>query len=77
MPLITKTEPLSDYVVNITFDDGKIMKFDLKPFFHEKSVFNPLQNFELFNQVKMSRNGRSLEFPMNLDFCADSLWLKY
>jgi hypothetical protein len=74
--IITNVEPLSNFIVKIIFADEKVIFFDLKPFFHQGSVFLPLNDISLFNQVKISRNGRSLEFPFNLDFCADSLWLK-
>ena len=73
---ITKIEILEDYKINLNFDDSTTLVFDLKNYFHKGSVFQILKKKHYFNDAKISKDGRSLEFPYELDFCADSLWLK-
>jgi hypothetical protein len=73
---INKIERLNDYNLELFFNDNTKLLFDLSPYFHKDSVFNQLMDKQLFNQVQISDDGRSLIFPNELDFCADSLWLK-
>ena len=73
---ITKATPAQNKIVNIEFTDNTIYSFDLKPFIKKGNVFEVLEDDSIFNKVKIGENGRSLEFPNELDFCADSLWLK-
>jgi hypothetical protein len=39
-----------------------------------KGVFAPFVDPEFFALVRVSEDGRSLEWPGGLDFCADALW---
>jgi len=71
-----RVTPFANSTYNIEFEDGTKLIFDLNPYFKEGSVFLTLKNYDIFNKVKISSDGRSIEFPENLDFCADSLWLK-
>jgi Protein of unknown function (DUF2442) len=41
-----------------------------------KGVFAPLADPAFFAQVRVGEGGRSLEWPGELDFCADALWFK-
>jgi Protein of unknown function (DUF2442) len=41
-----------------------------------KGVFAPLADPAFFAQVRIGEDGRSLEWPGELDFCADALWFK-
>jgi Protein of unknown function (DUF2442) len=41
-----------------------------------KSVFGAFADPEFFAQVRLGEGGRSLEWPGELDFCADALWFK-
>jgi hypothetical protein len=73
---INKIEKLNDYNLELFFNDNTKLLFDLSNYFHNDSVFNLLMDKQLFNQVQISEDGRSLIFPNDLDFYADSLWLK-
>ena len=68
--------PTQNKIVNIEFTDNTTYSFDLKPFIKTGNVFEILEDDSIFNKVKIAEDGRSLEFPNELDFCADSLWLK-
>jgi Protein of unknown function (DUF2442) len=41
-----------------------------------KGVFAPLADPAFFVQVRIGEGRRSLEWPGELDFCADALWFK-
>ncbi|MFI4948925.1 MAG: DUF2442 domain-containing protein [Alphaproteobacteria bacterium] len=41
-----------------------------------RGVFASLSDPEFFSQVKVGERGRSLEWPGELDFCADALWFE-
>jgi hypothetical protein len=41
-----------------------------------KGVFRAFADPAVFAQVSIGENGRSLEWPGELDFCADALWFE-
>jgi hypothetical protein len=41
-----------------------------------KGVFASFADPRFFAQVRVGEGGRSLEWPGELDFCADALWFK-
>jgi len=41
-----------------------------------RGVFAAFNDPAFFAQVKIGEGGRSLEWPGELDFCADALWFK-
>ena len=41
-----------------------------------KGVFGALADPMVFAQVKVGDRGRSLEWPGEIDFCADALWFE-
>lgn len=73
---IIEIQTLSDYLIKLIFDDNSDYIFDLKEYFTVDSVFNSLKDINKFNNVRITDNGRALEFPDELDFCSDSLWMK-
>ena len=61
--------------VRLTWADGST---SLAHFDHVigKGVFAPLADPAFFGKVTVGRRGRSLEWPGELDFCADALWFE-
>ena len=41
-----------------------------------KGVFTAFADPSFFSQVRVGEGGRSLEWPGELDFCADALWFE-
>lgn len=41
-----------------------------------RGVFAPLAEPSFFEQVHVGERGRSLEWPKDIDFCADALWFE-
>ena len=52
MKEIIKAEPLENYELLLTFEDGEKKVKDMKPYL-EKGVFKKLQNKEVFKNVKI------------------------
>ena len=52
MKEIIKAEPLENYELLLTFEDGEKKVKDMKPYL-EKGVFKKLQNIEVFKNVKV------------------------
>jgi len=61
--------------VHLTFSDGVSGEVDFAPVAERGGVFAKLSDPRLFSQVRIGERGRSLEWPDDLDFCADALWL--
>ncbi len=76
MKKITEVEVLSAHLLKITFADGRAVELDFKDKIKPGTVTAPLLNFECFKQVKVTQAGRAIEWPGEIDFCADSLWLE-
>ena len=69
-------EVQKDYKLKIIFTNGQSVNIDFKKKIMPDTIMAPLTDFELFKKVKISREGRVLEWPGEIDFCADSLWLE-
>ncbi len=63
--------PENDYFLQIKFSDGKIGKFDCKPYLNGE-WFSELLNFDIFNSVRIS--GRTVEWSGGQDICPDCLY---
>lgn len=71
---IVRAKPLSDYRVDLAFDDGTTGIVDLSSL-AGRGVFAAWLTPGLFEQVKISDSG-ALEWPGEIDLCPDSLYLK-
>jgi len=73
--VISKAEADAAFSVRLTWADGST---SLAHFDHlaGKGVFAPLADPAFFGRVAVGRRGRSLEWPGELDFCADALWFE-
>jgi hypothetical protein len=71
---ILSVMPTSNYTLQIVFDENEERLFDLKPYLRG-SLFEPLQDEELFKQVRVSKRPRGLVWPNGADLCADMLYM--
>lgn len=46
-PDIVQVVPFKDYTVDVYFEDGKIVRYDVRPFLHE-GIFQKLQDLSVF-----------------------------
>lgn len=70
-PKAIDVKPLEDYMLLITFDNGEIKTFDVKPYLSHRA-FEELKKVSLFNTVKIG--GLSVEWPNGADICPDELY---
>ena len=70
-PRVITVEPLDDYKLYLTFNNGDKRVFDAKPLF-TMNVFSPLKNKVFFNNVKVSHG--SVQWSNDIDYCPDTLY---
>ena len=70
-PKAVKVEPLENYILKITFNNGEVKEFDVKPYMEHKS-FKELKSVSMFNTVKIS--GLSIAWANGADICPDELY---
>lgn len=58
---------IADYTLRINFDDGTQQVINFEPML-SGVLFGPLQNLELFNQVQIDPEVRTLVWPNGADF---------
>jgi len=68
--------PEPNYKLCLTYTDGETIVVDFTPVVQRGGVFAPLSDPEFFSQVSIGERGRYIQWPGELDFCADALWLE-
>lgn len=71
-PRVVDVKPALDYTIILTFTNGEIRTFDVKPYL-TKGIFKKLQDKQVFNAVKPFLG--SIQWPNGQDFCPDTLYL--
>lgn len=72
MYTIEQINPLPDFFLELKYSDGGVVVADFKPIIAKGGVFAGLADPQFFSQVRLGERGRSVEWPDELDFCADS-----
>lgn len=70
-PKAIDVKVLSNYELEITFDNNEKRKFDVKPYFKFKQ-FEELKDNKKFQTVKIG--GLSIEWGNGADICPDELY---
>ena len=70
-PKAIGVRPLSDYKLELTFEDGKKGIFDVKPYLEFVQFFK-LKDEELFKTVRIE--GLSISWDNGADICPDELY---
>ena len=65
-----------DNCLTLMYRDGERITVDFKKVIDRGGVFAKLADPTYFRQVTVGPRGRSIEWPGELDFCADALWLE-
>lgn len=71
-PALESVLPLSNYKLQIQFENGEKKLFDVTPFL-DKGIFTELKDLSYFNRVKLGFS--SVEWPNEQDFSKDTLYL--
>lgn len=72
-PRVKKVKPNADYTLTLTFQNGEVKIFDVKPYL-DKGIFKELQDKSLFNSVKPFLG--SIQWQHGQDFCPDTLYIE-
>ncbi len=64
---------LEDYKLRLIFNNGVAKDVDLRAELYGQ-VFEPLQEIELFKQVKVNPDTRTIEWPTGADFAPEFLY---
>ena len=73
---ILKIQPVANDHIDLTFADGVEGVIDISENIGRGGVFAPLKKTQLFEQVRITERGRAIEWPGQVDMCADALYLR-
>ena len=71
-PRVTKVKPSQNYTLQVTFSNGEVKSFDVKPYLGI-GIFKELQDLGVFNSVKPFLG--SVQWANGVDLCPDTLYL--
>lgn len=72
---VKEVEPLDNYILFITFENGIVKKYDIKPLFEKWDNFIELKEKEgLFLNVKVDRGGYAIYWNDSIDLSCNELW---
>ncbi len=70
-PTITAVEPMDNYLLLLTYDNGEKRVFDVKPYL-ELGIFQALKEKHVFNTVRVSFD--SIEWSNHADLDPETLY---
>ena len=70
-PSVKKVKPTDDYKLILTFSNGEIRLFDMKPYL-KKGIFIELNNFSMFNTAHVSFD--TVQWDNGADFDPEVLY---
>lgn len=68
---VKEVKPASDYNLILTFSNGEVRQFDMKPYLN-KGIFSELKEISKFNTVRLSFD--SIEWENEADFDPEILY---
>jgi len=71
-PRVVSVKPEPDYRLLLTFTNGEVRNFDVKPYLN-KGIFSELKDVSLFNTVHP--DGLSVEWANEAAICPDTLYM--
>jgi len=71
-PRVVAVRPHPDYTLTLTFANGEVRTFDVKPYL-SIGIFRELQDQRFFNSVRPFLG--SIQWQNGQDFCPDTLYL--
>ena len=71
-PRVVTVRPNPDYTLILTFSNGEVRTFDVKPYLNI-GIFRELQDQRYFNSVRPFLG--SIQWQNGQDFCPDTLYL--
>lgn len=72
-PRVKAVKPNADYTLTLTFENGEVRIFDVKPYM-DKGIFRELRDKRVFNSVRPFLG--SIQWQGGQDFCPDTLYME-
>jgi hypothetical protein len=69
---VTRFEIVGNYVLRVWFDDGSEQTIDFEPVLYG-SMWGPLRDLNVFNQVRLDPEAETLVWPNEADFDPETL----
>jgi hypothetical protein len=69
-PRVTNVKPEHNYTILITFSNGELRNFEVKPYL-KMGLFKELNDLSIFNSVKPFLG--SIQWSNGVDLCPDTL----
>ena len=73
MNRVVEAKPNDDFSLDITFDDGSVKRFDVKPYLNF-GIFRELQNLAYFKQVSIAYG--TVQWPNEQDISPETLYVE-
>ena len=70
-PRVRAVRPTADYTLALTFENGEVKRFDVKPYL-DIGIFRALKDLSVFNSVRSYLG--SVQWQDGQDFCPDLLY---
>lgn len=70
-PRVSSIQPNPDYTLTLTFSNGEMKTFDVKPYL-DRGIFRELRDLSLFHSVRPFLG--SVRWKNGQDFCPDTLY---
>jgi len=70
-PRVKKVQPLTNYLLELTFDNNEVRVFDVKPYL-DRGIFKELKDETFFKSVTTFLG--TIKWPHDQDFCPDTLY---
>ena len=70
-PRVKAVRPSADYTLTLTFENGEVKRFDVKPYL-DTGIFQELKDLSVFNSVRPFLGG--VQWQDGQDFCPDLLY---
>ena len=75
IPRIKTVEPMEDYILKVSFDDGKCVFYDTKTDMEEIPSYHDLKDiYGLFKQVKLDQSRTFLFWNDYIDLPSDAIY---
>lgn len=71
---IKNVDPLHDFILRVTFQNGITKLYDVKPLMERIEDFKPLKNTALFKCVKTDIGGYGISWNDYIDIECTELW---
>lgn len=72
---VATVEPLPDFELLVTFRNGDVVRYDVKPLFSKWEPFSALQTVNgLFGMVRVDQGGYGIVWNDELDLSCNELW---